>query len=51
MVETRRIPVEIWFNNDRVQTTWTSPRRAKVIEIDAQRKFPDIDRTNNRKGL
>ncbi|MHC5023040.1 MAG: M1 family metallopeptidase, partial [Planctomycetota bacterium] len=43
-VEERRIPVEVWFNSNRVETTWTSPRRAKVIEIDATRKFPDIDR-------
>jgi hypothetical protein len=44
---TREIPVETWFNA--TSTTVTVPAGSPIVrvEIDAQRAFPDTDRTNN----
>ena len=44
---TREIPVETWFNTNR--TTVTVPAGSPIVrvEIDAQRAFPDADRSNN----
>jgi len=50
--ETRRLPVEAWFNTDR----WTTrvrlePGRSLAgVLIDPEKKFPDVDRRNNAWG-
>jgi hypothetical protein len=45
--EQRRLPVEIWFDSDRQVARWRSAHRAVRVEIDADMKFPDVERSNN----
>ena len=45
--ETRRLPVESWFARRRIQRTWRADAPLVRVEIDAERKFPDVDRSNN----
>lgn len=44
----RRVPVEVWLTGDRT-TTVTFDTEAPVtrLEIDPERRFPDIDRSDN----
>ena len=45
--EQRRLPVEIWYSRNRFHERWPSTKRVVRVEIDAERKFPDVDRSNN----
>ncbi|MBK8101330.1 MAG: M1 family metallopeptidase [Planctomycetes bacterium] len=46
-VEDRRLPVEAWFQSDRLTVTLEQPGEVKEIKVDPNRRLPDIKRDNN----
>jgi Peptidase family M1 domain len=48
-VEQREIPVDVWLHGDtRTELTVEGASPVTMVEIDAERKFPDANRANNR---
>ncbi|MCC7397631.1 MAG: M1 family metallopeptidase [Planctomycetes bacterium] len=45
--ETRRLPVELWFQSDRVSVTLESLGKVKEVRLDPEQMLPDVDRSNN----
>ena len=45
--EERRLPVDVWWEGDRVTTSWPSPAPPTAVEIDPAADFPDSQRENN----
>ena len=46
-VEDRVLPVQIWHSSNRTQQPLAAGKKAKKVEIDAERVFPDAARANN----
>ena len=44
----RRIPVQAWYLSDRNIQNVNHNSRLVSVELDAEKDFPDIDRSNNR---
>lgn len=46
--EDRRLPVEIWGSTSRWRVAWPTAGRTPVkVELDPDRRYPDLDRSNN----
>lgn len=45
--EVHRLPVESWFQSDRITRTLDTKKVVKEVRIDAEQMLPDIDRKNN----
>ena len=42
------LPVEIWYQSDRITHTLTNKKRIVKVVVDPRQRFPDVDRDNNR---
>ncbi len=49
-VERRTLPVQAWFSTNKWTTTWSPGKEVESVVIDPDKKFPDINRKNNRKN-
>ncbi|MBL1218562.1 MAG: M1 family peptidase [Planctomycetes bacterium] len=45
--DVRTLPVDIWYNTDEFEATWTSDSPAVSIVVDSARHLPDVNRKNN----
>jgi len=45
--ETRRLPVEVWYNTNEFTDRWVSGRDIVNVVLDPETVFPDVDRDNN----
>jgi len=45
--ERRRLPVQAWASSDEWTVTYSPGKRVREVVIDPDKKFPDIDRSNN----
>jgi len=45
--EDQRLPVEAWFQSDRLVRTLASDREVREVRIDPDQMLPDVARGNN----
>lgn len=42
------LPVEVWYQADRITHTLSNHKKVTKVVLDPRRRFPDVDRENNR---